>query len=296
MKKSIGVLLIAVIGVFLFSSLCLASDNTIYPGFNITRIVIGEKEAEINYKPAQMETPAYVKNGRTLVPFRFLGEALGADVTWHGENRQAVLKLGGKEVIVTIGSKAAYIDGKIQTLDVPAEIKDGRTFIPLRFVSESFGAYVEYDADREMVEVSYVDTTDWKEYTAPLSGLKYKHPDGWDVEIIENDTKVLITSPRGSKMWVYWAKEKPEDVREILQRQAEEYDWEFIDELFNDPEDINKGFNFGYDKLDYQSEVLYRYAVYVDPLAEGSHVSEMILINDDYFRMENGIMLAIAYS
>lgn len=54
----------------------MASEND-YDYFKMIELVIGEKQAEVNFNPSTMDQAAYVKGGRTLVPFRFLGESLG---------------------------------------------------------------------------------------------------------------------------------------------------------------------------------------------------------------------------
>jgi len=297
MKKLIVCIMMVLVGMMVFASPCFASDGIVYDFFKNVRLYIGEKDAEVNYQPATMEQPAFEKNGRTLVPFRFLGESLGAKISWIDQKQQAVLKLNSTEVIVTVGSKVAYVNGKMQTLDVPAEIKGGRTFVPLRFVSEAFGAYVNYDSEDQMVEVSYADTSNWKEYTMP-SDFKYKLPADWEVTREQNDTVLIITSPRGSKLWLYWIEQTPEKVRQDLKQQAVSGGFEFVDETLDDPNDVNKGFLFGYNKTDPVGKKTYRYAVYVDPLSDiASHIAEMLLEeSDDYFRMEMVILVEIVYS
>ncbi|MCK5848199.1 MAG: hypothetical protein KAH01_03250 [Caldisericia bacterium] len=118
-----------------------------------TKIVMHTDNADaiVNEKPEILSTPPVVINGRTLVPFRWIGEQLGADVsfTMSSETKKVdtvSYKIGKSTITLAIGSTDAVTEinrEKIQqTLDVAPFIKDGRTLVPLRFVSETLGADV----------------------------------------------------------------------------------------------------------------------------------------------------------
>ena len=77
---------------------------------------------------------------RTMLPIRFIAEWLGADVKWQPETNQVRIVLGDQEILLTIGSTTALVNGTATEMDCPAEIKDSRTFVPLRFISETLGA------------------------------------------------------------------------------------------------------------------------------------------------------------
>lgn len=169
-----------------------------YPYLSSVDLVIGNKSATINGAPAAMDQAAYTKNGRTLVPFRFLAEAIGAQVGWDAKANTASLTLKGSEVKVTLGSKVAYINGKKSVLEVPAESRGGRTFIPLRFVSEALGASVDYDAETRTVSVKLVDTTGWSTFEDPNGG-KLIYPTDWKISG-DTNTSLMVYSPAGTKM------------------------------------------------------------------------------------------------
>ncbi len=84
------------------------------------------------------------KANRTYVPLRFVSEALGAEVNWDGAKQTAIVKQDGKVVTMKIGSKAPTVDGNTKTLDAPAKLMNGRTVVPLRFVSEALGVKVDW--------------------------------------------------------------------------------------------------------------------------------------------------------
>ena len=69
--------------------------------------------------------------------------------TVHAKNETTVMEL-------TIGQKTAIVNGIEHTLDVAPEITDDRTFVPLRFVSESVGAEVDWDAATRTVIITYL--------------------------------------------------------------------------------------------------------------------------------------------
>ncbi|KXG73989.1 Protease inhibitor [Fervidicola ferrireducens] len=83
--------------------------------------------------------------GRTMVPMRKVFEEMGAKVDWIDKEKAAVYKLGGKEVKIRIGEKRALVNGKYVDIDSAAELKNARTLVPLRFISETLGATVKWD-------------------------------------------------------------------------------------------------------------------------------------------------------
>ncbi|CCQ94411.1 hypothetical protein CULT_1880008 [[Clostridium] ultunense Esp] len=78
------------------------------------------------------------------------------DVEWNGEKQEVTIQApDGRTVVITIGKKTAYANGGIVPLDVPAKIVNGRTLVPIRFVSERYGAKVTWDGKAYAV---YVET------------------------------------------------------------------------------------------------------------------------------------------
>ena len=94
--------------------------------------------------------PVIVDN-RTLVPFRALLEQMGAEVNWDANTKEVKAVSENNEIILKIGSKEASVNGKKVMLDVPAQIKDGRTLVPLRFISENFGYKVDFHKDSDFL-------------------------------------------------------------------------------------------------------------------------------------------------
>jgi hypothetical protein len=107
---------------------------------------------QLNGQP--VATNAQEVNGRVLVPVRGVMEQLGATVDYIPATQIVNADKGGMNVQLRIGSRAAMVNGQKVMLDVPAQIIDGSTMVPLRFLSESFGADVSWDAQANMVSIN----------------------------------------------------------------------------------------------------------------------------------------------
>ncbi|MFA7637278.1 MAG: copper amine oxidase N-terminal domain-containing protein [Monoglobales bacterium] len=92
-------------------------------------------------------------NGRTLVPVRGLFETLGYNVSWVEESQTAVLKGKADTIMVPINSNTIYKDGEEIPIDVPGQLINSRTMIPLRAISEAFGLEVDWNEETRTVTV-----------------------------------------------------------------------------------------------------------------------------------------------
>lgn len=117
---------------------------------------VGNTAATVDGDPYTLEAPPFIvtASGRTLVPVRFVSEALGAEVQWLEEANQVRITYGGKVIVLTIGSTAVTVDGVPSVIDcAPQIVPPGRTFVPLRFVSETMGADVDYDEVGQQITI-----------------------------------------------------------------------------------------------------------------------------------------------
>jgi len=108
----------------------------------------------VDGKYMEFDVPPTIEEGRVLLPLRMVFEALGASVEWIDSTKTVKGQLGSTTLSLQIGSKTAIVNGKEVSLDVPGKIVNGRTLVPVRFVSESFGADVGWDPDTKTVYVS----------------------------------------------------------------------------------------------------------------------------------------------
>src|SRR5699024_5566355 len=88
-----------------------------------------------------------IVSDRTMVPLRFFFEKLGADVGWDDATRKITVEKGDTLIEMQIDSLTAYVDGAESMLDAAPYIKNDRTMIPLRFLSENLGFSVGWDQD-----------------------------------------------------------------------------------------------------------------------------------------------------
>ena len=103
-----------------------------------------------------LDVAPFIKRGvnRAMMPVRFISEQLGANVYWLPETRQVKVVRDDTEIILTIGFGTALVNGKETVIDCPAEIREGRTFVPLRFISEALGATVNWNSETKTITIS----------------------------------------------------------------------------------------------------------------------------------------------
>lgn len=121
---------------------------------NITN-VSAKKETivSLNGNSLKFDVPPQIVNGRTLVPFRKIFEALGATVTWDKTTQTVTAAKNNRTIKLRIGNKKYLLDGVEKELDVAGIIVAGRTLVPVRVVAESFGAKVDWDEKNRTVTI-----------------------------------------------------------------------------------------------------------------------------------------------
>lgn len=106
----------------------------------------------VNGMPIQFDQPPVERAGRVYVPLRGVFEHLGASVVY--DNGRINATRGSTTVQLNIGSTTALVDGQQQNLDSPPFLIGARTLVPLRFVAQSLGAIVNYDASNRTVSIT----------------------------------------------------------------------------------------------------------------------------------------------
>jgi len=108
-------------------------------------------------------TKPFTIGGKTMLPIRFVSEKLGAKVTFISDSQPITVKYGNITVEFKLNSKQMKIieGGKTTTitLEVAAQLVDGKTYIPLRALGQSLGFHIYYDADTEIIVVNNPDMT-----------------------------------------------------------------------------------------------------------------------------------------
>lgn len=116
----------------------------------------GSPTALVNGQEVILNAAPFINSetGRTMVPIRFVSEQLGAQVEWLKDTRQVKITLNDITIILTIGSNVVLVNGQAVEIDGPAELANGRTYVPLRFVSETLGATAEWDEISGKITIS----------------------------------------------------------------------------------------------------------------------------------------------
>jgi len=164
---------------------------------------VGESVLKINGADVEVATPYVVGEGVTLVPLRVITEAFGATVGWDGDTQTVTLDYPNVNIILQIGNPIAEVNGKAQTLLAAPELPESSTMVPLRFISETFGATVSYDEATEAILVvkeadSEGDTVVGAITTARIGDSYY----GWSME---NPTTMTMTERRFDGLYTTFA-------------------------------------------------------------------------------------------
>ncbi|AUG57873.1 copper amine oxidase N-terminal domain-containing protein [Acetivibrio saccincola] len=180
MKKIVLFITVSVI-------MLMAFTTTSFAQLPLRVVVNGNR---VNFPDAE---PFIDDNGRTQVPVRFVSEALGAEVGWEGSTKTVTISQGDKEIKIVIGKKDYTINGEKNLMDTEALLKEDRTFVPIRFVSEGLGARVDWDP---AVRTVYIDTRE-------KGDIKDDTPkDGSIIEVdgylVPNDTNIIIVKAQRS--------------------------------------------------------------------------------------------------
>jgi len=122
-------------------------------GSGLTNAAQAATTVRLNGQPLATSVPPVNMNGRTLVPMRDIFEALGANVNYNPVTRGISATRGTTKVDLQIGNRMAMLNGRSMTLEQAPMIRRGSTLVPLRFVSESLGANVRWNAARQVVAI-----------------------------------------------------------------------------------------------------------------------------------------------
>lgn len=132
---------------FLFAGLLLGM-------FSASGSALAQVNLVLDGAPVPSDVLPVIVQDRTLVPVRALFEAMGADVDWDPQTRQVLVSYSETEVVLTVDDPVASVNGQEKRMEVPAAIlAGGRAFIPVRFVAEALGFFVDWDPEGRNVIV-----------------------------------------------------------------------------------------------------------------------------------------------
>lgn|GEM_PF-4498234 len=108
----------------------------------------------VNGQKISFPVAPILQGGTTIVPLREIFEALGATVAWEQATKTVTAKKGKTTIKLTIGKRQALKNNQSIALGSPAQIIQGKTFVPLRFVSEALGAKVVWDGKTQIIQIT----------------------------------------------------------------------------------------------------------------------------------------------
>ena len=108
------------------------------------RLDIGANVIDVDGRTVEIDTAAVVQGGRTYVPYRAIGELLGAEIAYDSHVRTITTTIDGSVLTMTVGYNHYAVDGTVYQMDATPYINgDGRTMVPIRFVAEVLGYDVQ---------------------------------------------------------------------------------------------------------------------------------------------------------
>lgn len=155
MKRYLGLALVVFL---LFTSVGhAASYGKIQVSMHNNRIDVTQVPIIMDGEKVNTDSPSFVHDDRTLVPIRFVEKTYGAKVEWEEKTQSVIVKYKGDEVVLTIDSSTAKINGNKRILDkgsiprlVTFEGNDTRTMVPLSFLAEALGFEVGWDDENRV--------------------------------------------------------------------------------------------------------------------------------------------------
>ena len=122
----------------------------------VITVLPGSHTVWVNGYPRDLDPPAYFGTpGRMMVPLRFISETVGAEVSWNPVTQQITIRGDWTTIVLTVGSRTAFVNGEAVRLDAPAVLVNGRVFVPLRFICEALGAQVDYQPSTHSARIHW---------------------------------------------------------------------------------------------------------------------------------------------
>ncbi|HZJ98805.1 MAG TPA: N-acetylmuramoyl-L-alanine amidase family protein, partial [Tissierellaceae bacterium] len=147
--------------ILVFSTVSFANSD-IQIAVNGSSLGVPKVNVMMDGNTLKSEVPSFIMGSRTLVPIRFVAESFGAKVDWENSTRTATINHNGNKVDLSIDSNVVLVNGDRVQLDENStpklvtfkELKDSRTMVPVRFVSEVLGYIVDWDKNTYTAKIS----------------------------------------------------------------------------------------------------------------------------------------------
>lgn len=171
-SNRLTIALIIIIGVLIVGNITPSYGTSDDLNVNVL-MTLDSEWAMINSEPFKLEQAPIIIGGRTMVPLRFITEALGLEITWEAQTRSVLIEKDRNLIRLFIDSHKAEVGGKTIVVEVPPTILNGRTLVPVRFVSEVLGYTVGWESRTSEVTISgsksFIDVS-----VKPELGIEYE--------------------------------------------------------------------------------------------------------------------------
>jgi hypothetical protein len=153
---------------------------------------------ELDGRPLTFTVPPQEMQGHIMVPMRDLFEALGATVYWYGPTKTITAMKDSTEVVLSLGSTAATVNGIPRVLDVPAQSVNDVTMVPLRFVSETLGSKVTWDDFTQTITITTTSPPVMNSTVAPPTTAVTSPPPASDTTAQNTEATLNTDQPSDS--------------------------------------------------------------------------------------------------
>jgi hypothetical protein len=123
------------------------------PGEQLAIFTIGQTSFFLDGQSYNTDAAPFISNGRTLVPVRYLADALGATTNWDGATQKVTINKGSATIELTINGMTITTNGKASQMEAAPLLVNGRTYLPARDIAEALGYTVEWDAASQTVNI-----------------------------------------------------------------------------------------------------------------------------------------------
>jgi hypothetical protein len=117
---------------------------------------IGQQTASSSMGELDVGSPIFLQSSHTMIPLTIFTTLMGCEIEYEPIFQIITVSIPNGKVIQTqIGNTTATVNNEKRQLPVPPVIRNGRTFIPLRFFAEEFGFTVQYVKEENVIRMEY---------------------------------------------------------------------------------------------------------------------------------------------
>ena len=147
------------------------------------------------------DAQAILKDGSTLLPVRSVGNALGGEIIWDAATKTVVVTKGSTTVVMPVGEKYIIVGDNVVQVSTPAQVINGRTYVPLRVLGDALDCGVSWVNETKTVEIKSKEVKQNKDLFANNnSNVPYFMVDG--VYLTEGE---IVPVPVVGGNWVQWS-------------------------------------------------------------------------------------------